>query len=303
VTEAAGRTAAAAAVLLLVAVARAPLARGASCGKPDLVDMIPPDKATGVPVNAGLGAHYEASAEYVNEEVTLVRPDGGQQVLPATFDATEGFLSVTPTEPLMPGGMYQIQWPALRGLNAAAPGLGGMASFTAGSAPDVEAPSFAGLAGVSWDLERVQNDCLDALEERYVFDFDLTPVSDDGGRDGLTLILFQSAGPKIEKTAGASVPVSTRALPAEGTRPEVKLPVDEGVGHVCFAALVRDTTGKTSQSGATQVCVDTTPPPFFRGCSVAPGGAGGGGTRAGLALVVLLAPLARRKSRGARGPG
>jgi len=283
-------------ILGLVVVARGPAARAAdSCGRPDLVDMIPPDNATDVPVNATLGAHYEASAEYVNEDVVLVRPDGSEQILPATFDASEGFLSAAPPNALDPGVAYVVRWPTLRGLNAAAPGLGGSAHFTVGSAVDTAAPSFDGLTAMTWDLERKRNDCTDTLEERYVFDFDLAPAGDDGGRNGLTLLVFQTAGPKL---AGMSVPVSTRALPAEGTRPEVKLPVDEAAGHVCFAALVQDMTGKTSGGGAAEVCVDTTRPPFFRGCSVAGGSDGGRGAGAG--VFVLLGALVWRRARRER---
>ena len=52
-----------AAVTLALGAAAAPsVARAASCGKPDLVDMVPPDLATGVPLNARLGAHYATAA-------------------------------------------------------------------------------------------------------------------------------------------------------------------------------------------------------------------------------------------------
>src|SRR6185369_13088864 len=92
VTGRAARAAHAPVVLVAAALALAAPARRAraeSCGKPDLVDMVPADGATGVPRNAKLGAHYPASADYLNEEVVLVRPDGGEQILPAKFDATE----------------------------------------------------------------------------------------------------------------------------------------------------------------------------------------------------------------------
>ena len=94
------RSALAAATLALGAVAAAPAARADSCGKPDLVDMVPPDGATGVPLNARLGAHYAAAAEYLGEDVVLVHPDGSEQLLDATWDATEQLLQVTPTAPL-----------------------------------------------------------------------------------------------------------------------------------------------------------------------------------------------------------
>ena len=59
----------------------APTAARAQCGKPDLVDMVPPDGATGVPRNATLGAHYAQSTEYLGEDVVLVHPDGAEQLL------------------------------------------------------------------------------------------------------------------------------------------------------------------------------------------------------------------------------
>ena len=46
------------AVLLAAGVLAAPTGARAQCGKPDLVDMVPPDGATGVPLNAELAAHY-----------------------------------------------------------------------------------------------------------------------------------------------------------------------------------------------------------------------------------------------------
>ena len=75
----------------------------AQCGKPDLVDMVPPDGATGVPLNAKLGAHYAAAAEYLGEDVVLVHPDGSEQLVAATFwDIDRAAAAVTPTAPLEP---------------------------------------------------------------------------------------------------------------------------------------------------------------------------------------------------------
>src|SRR4029078_7952351 len=140
------------------AAAATAVARAQWCGRPDLVDMVPPDMATGVPLNARLGAHYATSAEYLGEDVVLVHPpDGGQEVLRecapnmtkpcATWSRAEQFLQVTPTEPLQPNSSYEIRWPALRGLNAAAPGVGGRAMFETGGTDDVAAPVFDGVTG------------------------------------------------------------------------------------------------------------------------------------------------------------
>ena len=69
----------------------------ARAGVPDLVDMVPPDGATDVPLNATLGAHYTASADYLGEDVVLVHPDGREpQTLEADFDPTEQFQLLDP---------------------------------------------------------------------------------------------------------------------------------------------------------------------------------------------------------------
>jgi hypothetical protein len=250
--------------------------------------MVPADGAADVPPNATLSAHYASSADYLGEDVVLDTPDPASNALPATFDATEGRLSITPPDPLVAGGKYTVHWPALRGLNAAAPGVGGQATFTVASVPDSAPPTFEGVTGASWDLVRENNDCTNTIEPRFVFDLDLGTASDDGGRDNLTLILFQTAGAAAD---GGSVPVLAVALPPEGTRPRVALPVADATGHVCFAGLVRDTTGAVSNSADKQACVDTTQPPFFRGCAVAPGA--GSGASAALGLVLLA--VARRR--------
>ena len=272
----------------------APAARAAQCGKPDLVDMVPPDLAKAVPRNARLGAHYMAAAEYLGEDVVLVHPppDKTEQALTATWDSTEQLLSVTPTDLLDAGKDYEIRWPALRGLNAAAPGLGGTARFTTALTSDSEAPSFPGVTGLSWDLVREQDDCVDDLTERFVFDIDLGEAIDDGGTDGLTLLLFQTSGPEVN---GMPMPLPGRAWP--GTHTQVRLIKEDAVGEICFAAIVRDTTGQISQSGDVTACVHTTDPPFFRGCSVGGEGERRDGLGAVFALAGALAFLTRRGKR------
>ena len=273
----------------------APAARAEPCGKPDLVDMVPPDGAVDVPPNATLAAHYTSAADYLGEEVVLVRPDMSEQLLPAIWDATEQRLSATPPQPLEPGTIYEVRWPALRGLNAAAPGVGDNARFTTGTAFDVAPPTFAGLVGLSWDLERMNDECVDELVERFVFDIDLGVAQDDGGTNGLTLMLFQTSGPNV---MGMPKPIPARAWPTDGKRAQVKLATGDAVGDICFAGIVRDSTEQLSQSGDVEVCVHTTEPPFFRGCSVAGARGGNGWVLAPLALAALL--LRRRRRTGTR---
>jgi len=289
------RTTIAAATLTIVGWAAAPAARADQCGKPDLVDMVPPDGAAGVPLNATLGAHYTAAAESLGEDVVLERlPAGPADVLPAAWDPTEQLLSVTPAAPLDPGAQYVIHWPALRGLNAAAPGVGGDAKFTAGSTIDEAPPTFAGVVGVSWDLERVTDDCLDDLVERFVFDVQLGAASDDGGASGLTLMLFQTMGPQVMMMP---TPIPARAWPQTTDSParaRVKLAKDAAVGENCFAGIVRDTAGHLSANNNAQACVQTTAPPFFNGCSVA---GADPPTAAGAAALALLALFGRQRRR------
>jgi len=285
------RQAIVAAALAAAAFAATPAARAAPCGKPDLVDMVPPDGAVAVPPNATLAAHYTSAADYLGEEVVLVRPDMSEQVLPAMWDATEQRLSATPPLPLEPGTIYEVRWPALRGLNAAAPGVGDSARFTTGTTFDVGQPTFTGLVGLSWDVERVNDECVDELVERFVFDIDLGAAQDDGGTNGLTLMLFQTSGPTV---MDMPKPIPARAWPTDGKRAQVKLSTGDAVGEICFAGIVRDTTGQLSQSGDVEVCLRTTAPPFFRGCSVA-GARGGDGWA--LASLALAAILLRRRPR------
>ena len=99
---------------------------------------------------------------------------------------------------------------------------------------------------------------------------------------------------------GMPTPIPARAWPQNGTRAQVKLVTDDAVGEVCFAGIVRDTIGQISQSGDVEVCVHTTDPPFFRGCSVsgrARTARGRGGTLASLALVALVLVRRRRRMR------
>jgi len=300
------RRALAAAALVLGAAAAPSVARAQSCGRPDLVDMVPPDMATGVPLNARLGAHYATSAEYLGEDVVLVHPpDGRQEVLRecapnmtkpcATWSRAEQFLQVTPTEPLQPNSSYEIRWPALRGINAAAPGVGGRAMFETGGTDDVAAPVFDGVTGLTWDLEHTNDECTDDQVERYVFDVQLGAANDDGGTSGLTLLLFQTKGPLVMEQP---TPFPGRAWPQDQDsvvkHVQVRLSTDLGVGEVCFAGFVRDTTGMLSDSGHVESCVHTTAPPFFRGCSVGGARASTETLAAALALAVLLV---RRRSR------
>ncbi|HMR78400.1 MAG TPA: Ig-like domain-containing protein, partial [Polyangiaceae bacterium] len=169
----------------------------APCGRPDLLDAVPPDGAENVPTNARLFARYASIAEYLGEDI-LFTPDGEAPIsVKGSFDATEGMLSVDPPEALVSGKSYSVSWPRLRGFGTANLGRGKDVNFRVGDGSDEAPPVFAGVRAVDWDVTRDQDDCTDRLERRYVFDIELEPASDDGGRDSLMLVVFQTRGPGL----------------------------------------------------------------------------------------------------------
>ena len=264
-------------------------AQAAPCGKPDLLDALPPDGADGVPTDATPSAIYAHTADYLGEDVPLEDSTGTQVPAKVSFDSAEGILTLTPDAPLAAGKAYTAHWPQLRGIATASKGRGRDVTFTVGSGPDGAAPSFDGVTGVHWDVQRKRDDCTDSIEERFVFDLDLAPADDDSGRDALALVVFQTSGPGLD----APAPVDVRAMPSKNTVRVIRT-VDEATGHVCFAALVRDLTGKTLASANRTVCVDTIKPPFFYGCRVAGGRRAGGSGWLALALGAFALGWRRR---------
>jgi len=206
-------------------------ARADSCTSPDLVETIPASGATGVPLNASLFARYEANAQYLGEPVALtVAPvsdgsagpepasdaggDAGAAPLPVTvtFDSTEGLLEATPADPLRPEMTYVVHWPSLRGIDTATLGAKQDLTFTTGAANDTEAPTFEGIASVSWDVSRETDSCTNRVEERYVFDLGLGAAADDGGREALTLVVFETSGPGVDASASGKTIGLTGAI-------------------------------------------------------------------------------------------
>jgi hypothetical protein len=282
-------------------------ARADSCTDPDLIETIPADNATGIPLNASLFARYEANAQYDGEAVTMemtddappdagalvdagTAPDGGALTgtpvaVAVSFDSAEGLLQVTPQSSLTPGASFVVHFPALRGVDTATLGSKADLHFIAGTASDTAAPTFGGITSVSWDVSRDTDSCTNQVEERYVFNLAVGDAADDGGRSALTMVVFETSGPGVD--AGTPVPVSVQRIPPAGQ--DVTVTSTDLVGHVCFAAIVQDLTGKASTSGA-PVCVDTVAPPFFYSCGVAGGRRpdSGGLLTAGAALALLL---------------
>lgn len=263
----------------------------AACNRPDLVFVVPPDGASAVPPNAKLFARYRSNATYTGEDITLSGA-GGEQVLSGEWSEAETLLGVTPVE-LMPGEQYSVEWPRLRGVNSGSLGKGASVEFTVGTALDEAPPEFEGLSGVSWDVDRERDDCTDNLEDRYLFDLELGAASDDGGRESLMVVVFQTKGPNVDESAPE--PISVQRIPSPGSRLRVERTLGDGEGDVCFAAVARDLTGKVSASGAKVVCTETVAPPFFEGCSSAPGRpAGGVAAFFALALGALVCRRGRR---------
>lgn len=267
---------------LLLVLCAAPGAQALPCNTPELLFTLPREGATGVPTDATLMAGYATSAVYAGEEVLLIPDMGDPRPLPVNFDRAERLLTVKPPEGLTPGATYSVRWPALRGVEAATPGIGREVRFTAGASSDVEPPRFDGVGPIQWEVLRERNPCNDEIEDRFAFDLELGAASDDGGRGGLALRVFLRANASPEQ-------VLLRALP-EGTA-RLELPISVATGPICFSAQVQDLTGKTSDARS-ESCLETTAPPFFRGCAA--GGGGAGGTPI-LALAWLLARWRRRR--------
>jgi hypothetical protein len=272
-------------------------ARADSCTSPDLVETMPADMAQNVPTNALLFARYVTIAQYANgdhvgfEQVGMPTRTLSDNFV--TFDATSGILQITPPTALSPGASYVVHWPALRGIDTATLGRKMDQTLTAGTEADMLPPMFGGLTSISWDVSRTNDSCSNSIDERYVFDLGLGDAADDGGRDSLTLIVFQTSGPTLE--ASARTQVLAQRIPPIGQHVTVTRTIGDAVGHICFAAIVRDLTLKASYSGA-PVCVDTVAPPFFYGCGVAPARTDSDAGAAALGLLALA--MSRLASKG-----
>lgn len=279
-------------VASLVALVLAPhVANAAPCGRPDVDDTFPPNGSENVPPNATLAAHYAAPADYVDEVVLLTGPTGDVPV-DVAYDEAESMLRARPQTELL-AGEYELAWPALRGV-ATSRGLGLTVAFTVGSTRDQTAPRFSGLTSIDWDLSREEDPCTETLEDRFWFELGVGSASDDLSPELLALVVFETRGGN--KTSGsAPEQIAVVPFPAKGSvRVERQAIGDE---KVCFAAVTRDLVNRVSGGGDEQVCVETTAPPFFDGCSFGgrskPGGAGA------LVLAVALIALGRRGGRRA----
>jgi hypothetical protein len=170
------------------------------------------------------------------------------------------------------------------------------------SATDAAAPVFSGLSGITWDLARDRDECLDRLDDRFVFKLELGQGSDDSGVELLALLVFQTRDP-MSPAATEPSKVGLRAWPKDGVL-EVRRPASKA-GQTCFAALAQDLLGNVSGGGEREVCVKTKQAPFFDGCGVAALGASPpaspGTWGHGLALVVL-GLLRRGRAPHARKP-
>jgi hypothetical protein len=243
--------------------AMASAARAENCATADVEATFPGDLAGGVPVNATLSAVYSEGADYLGEAVVL-SSQGADTDVAARFDAAERRLIVE--QPMLqPNTTYTLVWPALRGLATAGHGLGKTITFSTGERDDSEAPRFAGLDSVSWDLVHPRDECTDDLEARLNFRLELGDASDDGGRDSLSLLLFQTDGKNLPDSTPRFI--DARALPANG-HTDVGLTSDDAGGRICFAAIVRDLVGNVSATGSDTSCVQTTAPPIFYGCEL-----------------------------------
>jgi len=278
------------------------VAHAAPCGRPDIDLTLPPDGADGVPTNAQFAAHYAAPAIYVSEPVTMTDSNANAIPLTVAYDDVESMLRATPDQALATGH-YDLVWPGLRGVSGAGGvGRGRTIGVTVTSIADVAAPAFSGLSDIRWDLSRDRDPCLDKLDDRFVFQLDVGPASDDLPIEFLSLQVFETKDPTSPGQASPSN-VGLRGWPVDGTL-EVRRPANRA-GPTCFAALAQDLLGRVSGGGEREVCLKTQKPPFFDGCTVtAPGRLvpmSSDGWRWGTALLAL-GLLRRGRSAYARQP-
>ncbi|MGC4091393.1 MAG: Ig-like domain-containing protein [Polyangiaceae bacterium] len=265
--------------------------RADSCARPDLEAAFPGDGAASVPLNATLSAVYAENADYLGEPVTLTS-NGQAREVSVRFDSSERRLSVEAAE-LAPNTTYTLAWPALRGITTAGHGRGLSLTFTTSAALDSEPPEFSGLRELDWDLVHPRDDCTDDLEPRLRFRLGVAAADDDGGRESLQALVFQTAGPAIRAEAPRFVAGPT--WPASSTL-ELDLPVADANGHVCFAVMARDLVGNVSATGSETRCVKTTAPPIFYGCASSRS-SHSNHAPSGLALLCATIPFLRRRWR------
>lgn len=264
------------------------------CGTPEVSASFPPDGATAVPANATLSASYGAPIDFDDEVVVLTGPFGDVPI-DLFRNESENTLHAVPLAPLDAGG-YVLNWPALRGVGTGR-GRARSVSFEVDGTSDVDTPSFQGLRHVTWDLAREDDPCTDALTDRLVFELSFGTAYDDRDTALLQALVFETERPG--EPAPAPLPIVVAAFPADG-KLRVKRPADDE-GRRCFAAVVRDLTGSTSDGGDREVCIETRHGPFFEGCSLAARPRG----RSGFVPAVVLVGVwcARRRRRGDAGIG
>ena len=259
----------------------------AACGRPDVVDTLPPAGQTQVPTNTALSASYELGATHQGEPVLVTATPGDQHQLAASYSRALRSLVVTlPTcegagpdcaeNPDFPGGQlkpnteYTVAWPGLSGDAGGASGRGTTVTFTTGPGPDTSSPSFEGTREVRWGFEREYDSCSDTEAERYVFDVRINPPSYAGGEELLVMHVFQTVGRLLRKDEnGNAIPEEVqRGRYQGGEWLRVKQPIATAFGKVCFSAFAEAPNGLISQGSETEACTRTEHPPFFEGCSL-----------------------------------
>ena len=197
----------------LVALFGAP-ARGDDCARPDVVDTVPIDGARDVPTNATLIARYAIYAELLGEQVLFGEAGSDLGCFHAVVQRCRALAHLYASGRAHAGSRIRDRVAGPPRSEYREQGPCRKVHFFAGNAADSEPPSFDGLIAVDWDFERENDDCTDRIEERFVFDLDLGAAEDDGGRDSLSLVVFQTQGPTI--APDAPQPIHVGHFPAPG---------------------------------------------------------------------------------------
>ncbi len=272
----------------------------AACADADLIDTIPPDGAAGVPTNTPLMATYDVGATHNGEGVLVTRRGSNPEQLAGTYSTGVSTLTARPLSGMLePNAEYTVEWPGLlTGDNPPRQGEGAVIRFTTGTGPDTSRPTFEGARAVRWDFEREYDGCSDTESERYVFGVRLPTPTYSGGVELLTVLAFQTKG-KTLPLGDDGQPQAEPVYAARYTGSEwiaFKRPVADGVGHVCFSAIVQAPGGSISGGSEHEVCTRTEHPPFFDGCAVLSTSTRSRG--ASSLLLFALAAACRRRRKG-----
>lgn len=265
-----------------------PIAAGAQC--PDPVERIltfPADRANEVPVNVVLHADFPASQEPGGRPTWRVLDSHSREV-----DGVEGWddlsATFTPATELEPRSPYYVR------VSVAATGQYLNFEFNTGDDRDRSGPSFGGLSDLDWSHQTDEwlfDNCHISSGEGIVFNLTFPEASDDGPREELCYMVYQTSGPGV---SGSTLRARVRYPDDDLT---LMLPAGDGEGDICFRVEARDLIGRVDGNRREQ-CVEAVVGAIFDdACSVAGAAPRATGPTVPLLVLLFLGVVLRRRTR------